>query len=261
MKLISWNVNGIRAAEKKGFISYAIQSGADIICLQETKAHPEQLSDKLRNLPGYQAWFHAANRKGYSGTALYSRYSPRTVTYGLGLSDFDTEGRTLIADYGTFVLYNIYFPNGTASSERLKYKLDFYEAFHRHVLKTREEGLPVVVCGDVNTAHLPVDLARPAENTNVSGFLPEERAFIDRFLASGFDDTFRLFNQEGSQYTWWDMKTRARDRNVGWRIDYFFTSQDLRPLVKNAWIESEKEGSDHCPVGLDLAIHPEEEQS
>ena len=259
MKLVSWNVNGIRAAEKKGFISYAVQSGADIICLQETKARPEQLSEQLLNLPGYQAWFHAANRKGYSGTALYSRYNPRSVTFGLDQPDFDTEGRTLIADYGTFILYNIYFPNGSASPERLKYKLDFYEAFHQHVNETRSEGLPVVVCGDVNTAHQEIDLARPAENVTVSGFLPEERAFIDRFLTSGFDDTFRLFNQEGNQYTWWDMKTRARDRNVGWRIDYFFTSQDLRPLVKNAWIEAEKEGSDHCPVGLELAIHPEEE--
>lgn len=252
MKLISWNVNGIRAAERKGFIEYASASDADIICLQETKARPEQLSEQLLSIPGYTSYFHSAERKGYSGTAIYSKIQPKAVTTGLNQPAFDTEGRTQIADFGAFVLYNIYFPNGAARKERLRYKLDFYEAFHAHVLKTRAAGRPVIVCGDVNTAHEERDLARPAENMTTSGFLPEERAFISRFLASGFDDTFRLFEQAGDFYTWWDMKTRARDRNVGWRIDYFFTSHDLRPSVKAAAIHTDVMGSDHCPISLTL---------
>lgn len=253
MKLISWNVNGIRAAERKGFIDYAVSSDADIICLQEIKALPEQLSPALHHIPGYTAWFNGAERKGYSGTALYSRIQPRRVEHGFGLVEFDREGRVQIADYDDFLLYNIYYPNGAARAERLDYKMRFYEAFHDHVLRQRDAGRSIIVCGDVNTAHQPIDLARPAENEKTSGFLPEERAFIDRFIESGFIDTFRHFSGEPEQYTWWDMKTRARERNVGWRIDYFFVSEDLRPRLAEAGIQSDVMGSDHCPISLEIA--------
>lgn len=252
MKLISWNVNGIRAAERKGFIDFAVRSDADIICLQEIKALPEQLSPALHNIPGYMAWFNGAERKGYSGTALYSRIQPRRVEHGFGIAEFDREGRVQIADYDEFLLYNIYYPNGAARAERLDYKMRFYDAFHKHVLKQRDTGRSIIICGDVNTAHQPIDLARPAENEKTSGFLPEERAFIDRFLSSGFIDTFRHFSSAPEQYTWWDMKTRARERNVGWRIDYFFVSEDLRPRLAGADIQPDIMGSDHCPISLDL---------
>lgn len=252
MKLISWNVNGIRAAEKKGLLSYIAESDADVICLQETKAQPDQLPFTLLTIPGYQAWFVSAERKGYSGTAIYSRCQPLQVETGLGLPEFDLEGRTLILDYGDFLLYNIYYPNGKASEERLDYKLRFYEAFHSHALERVAAGRQVIVCGDFNTAHREIDLARPKENSTVSGFLPIERAFLDRFIASGFVDVFREFNQLPDQYTWWDMKTRARERNIGWRIDYFFVSQGLLPKVSAAFIQPEVQGSDHCPIGLVL---------
>lgn len=254
MKLISWNVNGIRAAEKKGFIDHVLGSKADVFCVQETKAMVEQLSPDLRCIPGYASWFCSAERKGYSGTALYARRSPRSVVTGLGRPDLDREGRTQIADFGSILLYNIYFPNGTARQERLDYKMQFYEAFLRHALEQKANGRSIVVCGDVNTAHERIDLARPDENESVSGFLPQERAFLDRFLSSGFIDTFREFSQEGGHYTWWDYKTRARERNVGWRIDYFFVSEDLRPKLVEAKILGQIPGSDHCPVSLTLDL-------
>jgi exodeoxyribonuclease-3 len=252
MKLISWNVNGIRAAEKKGFVGYMAQSDADVVCLQETKAQFDQLPLTLRHIDGYQAWFNAAERKGYSGTAVYSRIEPLDVAFGLGTPEFDREGRVIIVTFPSFLLYNIYYPNGGASEERLDYKLRFYEAFHRHVLNQAARGRGIVICGDVNTAHREIDLARPKENVGVSGFLPVERAFLDRFVESGFVDTFRLFSQEAGQYTWWDQKTRARERNVGWRIDYFYVSENLRPHVRAAAIHPDVQGSDHCPISLEI---------
>ncbi len=254
MKLISWNVNGIRAAEKKGLLDYLAAVDADVICLQETKAQPDQIPLTLQLVDGYQAWFCSADRKGYSGTAVYSRIAPQRVTYGLDQPEFDQEGRTLILDFPAFRLYNIYYPNGGSGPERLDYKLRFYEAFHAHALAQVAAGRPVVACGDFNTAHREIDLARPKENSTVSGFLPVERAFLDRFIASGFVDSFRLFNQQPGQYTWWDMKTRARERDIGWRLDYFFVSQDLRGQVRDAFIQPAVQGSDHCPVGLVLDI-------
>ena len=250
MKIISWNINGIRAAEKKGLVAYLQASDADVVCLQETKAQPDQLPPTLLSVPDYQVWFNGAERKGYSGTAAYCRRPPVSVATGFGIPEFDTEGRTQILDFQDILLYNIYFPNGGSGPERLDYKMRFYAAFHTHVLAHVAAGRSVVVCGDVNTAHREIDLARPKENSTVSGFLPQERAFLDLFTTSGFIDTFRLFHQEGSQYTWWDQKTRARDRNVGWRIDYFYVSADLLPRIKDAFIQPEIQGSDHCPIGL-----------
>jgi len=253
-KLISWNVNGIRAAEGKGLLDYIAGSGADIVALQETKAMPEQLSDRLKNPPGYYAYFHSAERNGYSGTAVYTKREPLDLRVGLGVDEFDHEGRTMVLTYPEYTLMNIYYPNGGSGEERLDFKLRFYEAFHDLVRRLDREGKPLVICGDVNTAHKEIDLARPKENENTSGFMPVERAFLDRFVESGFTDTFRLFHDEPAQYTWWDMKTRARDRNIGWRIDYFFVNRPLVPCVEDAWVEMHVPGSDHCPIGLKLAF-------
>jgi exodeoxyribonuclease-3 len=253
LKIISWNVNGLRAVYKKGFLDWFLTESPDILCLQETKVAEEQVPPELKDVEGYRSYFTSPGRKGYSGAGLYSKVEPETVKAGFGVKRFDAEGRTLTADFGDFVLFNVYFPNGKASAERLEYKLGFYDAFLKHVRALLEEGRNVIVCGDVNTAHKEIDLTRPKENQHVSGFLPEERAWIDEFLASGFIDTFRAFNGEPGQYTWWDYKTRARDRNVGWRLDYFFVSESLRDRVKDAFILSDVMGSDHCPVGIKLA--------
>lgn len=254
LKLISWNVNGIRAVYKKGFFQWFVSEKPDILCLQETKATADQFPEELQKVEGYNTYFAEAQKKGYSGVALFSVIQPKKVETGFGIERFDTEGRILIAYYDAFVLYNIYFPNGKASKERLHYKMDFYDAFLVHAEKLRKKGMSIVMCGDVNTAHTEIDLARPKENENVSGFLPEERAWIDTFINKGYTDTFRLFIKEGGHYSWWDYKTKARERNIGWRIDYFFVSNDLVPKVKDAFILDKVEGSDHCPVGIVLEI-------
>ena len=252
-KILSWNVNGIRAIEKKGFSDWLIKESPDILCIQETKAQEYQLSDTLRKIQGYFSYFTSAEKKGYSGVAIYSKTEPVTVKHGFGFPEFDSEGRTIIAEYDHFTLFNIYFPNGKASKERLTYKMDFYERFLEHVDTLRNEGKRLIICGDVNTAHKEIDLARPKENETVSGFLPEERAWIDRFIEHGFIDTFRMFNQEQGHYSWWDYKTRARERNIGWRIDYFFISENLKSFISSAFMLSEVMGSDHCPIGIRIA--------
>jgi exodeoxyribonuclease-3 len=254
VRMLSWNVNGLRAVHKKGFLEWFMQEKPDILCLQETKASEEQLPFELRSVPGYSAYFDSAERKGYSGVALYCRMKPQEIRRGLGVERFDSEGRTLAVDFGSFVLFNVYFPNGGMSPERLQFKMDFYDAFLDCIEALRKKGRHIVICGDVNTAHNEIDLARPKENQKVTGFLPEERAWIDRLLAAGYIDTFRLFCAEAGQYTWWDMKTRARERNVGWRLDYFFVSESLRGSVQSAAILPEVPGSDHCPVELTLKI-------
>lgn len=252
MKLLSWNVNGIRAAYKKGFLDWFKTAKPDILCLQETKAMKEQLPDDLLNVNGYTSYFSSAERKGYSGTATYTKINPVKVENGIGIKKFDSEGRFLVTEFDEFILFNIYFPNGKARRERLQYKMDFYESFLKHLKKLLKQGKKIVICGDVNTAHKEIDLARPKPNEKISGFLPQEREWIDKLLKTGFIDTLRVFNQKPEQYTWWDMMTRARDRNVGWRIDYFFISDNLKGNLKNAFILPEVMGSDHCPVGIEL---------
>jgi len=256
VRMISWNVNGLRALLKKGFLDWVGKEKPDILCLQETKASPDQLPGEVTAMAGYEAFFSSAEKKGYSGVATFCRERPAAVETGFGVRKFDGEGRVLITDHGAFVLYNIYFPNGKASGERLAYKMGFYDAFLDHARKTRKKGRHVVVCGDVNTAHREIDLARPRENENVSGFLPQERAWIDRLIESGYVDTLRMFDREPGRYTWWDLKSRARDRNVGWRIDYFFVSSGFAPSVKAAFIMADVMGSDHCPIGIDAAPGP-----
>ncbi|MDI9624678.1 MAG: exodeoxyribonuclease III [Methanothermobacter sp.] len=254
LKIISWNVNGLRAAYRKGFLDWFLSEKPDILCLQEIKANPEQLPRKLRHVEGYRAFFTPAQKKGYSGVALYTKIKPKSLREGFGIKKFDIEGRIQIANFDDFLLYNIYFPNGKMSEERLKYKLEFYDAFLKDVNHEKDQGHNIIACGDFNTAHKEIDLARPKENSNVSGFLPVERAWIDRFIENGYIDTFRVFNKEPGQYTWWSYRTKARERNVGWRLDYFFVNKEFLDKVKKSWILSDVMGSDHCPIGLKIKI-------
>lgn len=254
MRLLSWNVNGIRAAQRKGFVDWVSQIGPDILCIQETKASPEQLSEELTAMPGYHVYFSSAERKGYSGVATYSNVKPQDVAHGLGIEKFDNEGRILRMDYADFTLFNIYFPNGKSSEERLDYKMEFYDAFLEHLGQLKRQGRNVVICGDVNTAHKEIDLARPKPNEKISGFLPVERAWMDQWVSQGYVDTLRMFNQEPGQYSWWDARGGGRSKNVGWRIDYFFVSESMKDKVTGAFIMPDVMGSDHCPIGIDLAI-------
>jgi len=252
MKLISWNVNGIRAICKKGFVDWLADYSPEILCVQETKAQEEQVPKDLMEIEGYYKNFVSAEKKGYSGVAVFSKEKPIRVQKGLGIEKYDSEGRTIVLEFENFVLINIYYPNGKARQERLDYKMGFYNAFYEFANKLKDKGKSLVICGDVNTAHKEIDLARPKPNEKVSGFLPMERQWIDKFLSSGFVDSFREFNTEGENYSWWDYKSGARKRNVGWRIDYFFISENLKPNLKNGFILSDVLGSDHCPVGIEL---------
>lgn len=254
MKIISWNVNGLRAIHKKGNFADILKKDADILCLQETKVEETQLPDEVRAPKGYHAYFsHSKMRKGYSGVAVYSKIKPEKVEEGMGLKDMDQEGRLLVLYFKDFVLLNCYFPNGGGGDVRLKYKLDFYDAFLSFTENLRKKGHKVIICGDVNTAHEAVDLARPKANEKNTGFLPEERAWIDEVIYHGYLDIYRhLHPNTKDVYTYWDMKTSARDRNVGWRIDYFFITPDLLPRVKQATMLTDFYGSDHCPILMEI---------
>ena len=252
--LVSWNVNGIRSAERKGFLSWLVANDYDTVAVQETKvSDPAVLSEALRHPDGYQSYWHGATEKpGYSGVAVFTKEKPKSARADFGPTLLSAEGRVLELDYGDLIFLAVYFPNGKASSGRLKYKLEFYREFLDYLKRLRAAGRSVIFGGDVNTAHREIDLARPRENEKVSGFLPAERAWLDEVEAAGFTDSFRHFSEAAGQYTWWDQKSRARDRNVGWRIDCFFVSHDLLPRLKRAFILSDVLGSDHCPVGIEL---------
>jgi len=252
--MISWNVNGLRAFQKNGGFAWFLQEQPDIFCLQETKARPQQLDESLTAIDGYHVYFASAERKGYSGVALYSKEKPKHVACGFGAERFDSEGRTIVAEYEHFTLLNVYFPNGKSSEERLRYKMDFYEAFLPYIDGIRAQGKNVIVCGDVNTAHKAIDLARPKENETVSGFLPEERAWIEKLIVHGYVDTFRMFHPEPDHYTWWSFRARARERNVGWRIDYFFVNDAFKDHVTSAFILPDVMGADHCPLGIEVDL-------
>jgi exodeoxyribonuclease-3 len=250
MKILSWNVNGIRAADKKGLFDFIKKESPDIFCLQEIKATSVQMPPHLKNFPGYHVFINPAERGGYSGVATFSKEKPTDTRKGFNINRLDKEGRILINEYPSFTLFNIYFPNGKKNKERLDYKMDFYEAFLNDVDNLKSKGKNIIACGDFNTAHKELDLARPKENEKISGFLPIERAWIDKFIEHGYTDTFRYFNKQPNQYSWWDLKTKARQRNVGWRIDYFFVNNEFVPKVKKAFIMHDVMGSDHCPVGI-----------
>ena len=252
MKLYSWNVNGIRASIKKGIVEWINKEQPDIFCTQEIKAQIHQLPESITDISGYTSYWNSAEKPGYSGVSIHSKSKPENYENGMGTEEFDHEGRTLMMKFQNFTLYNVYFPNGQSKEERLKYKLDFYDEFLKKILNKKENGEKIVICGDFNTAHHEIDLARPKENINNSGFLPIEREWIDQLIESGFIDCYREFNQDSGNYTFWDTKTRARDRNIGWRIDYFFIDEQLKPNLISAEIMNNVFGSDHCPIAIEL---------
>lgn len=257
MKLISWNVNGFRAVIKKGFYDFVKIYEPDVLGIQETKVREEQLTEVQQHIPGYDTYFYSAERPGYSGVGVYTRLKPLRVESGFPYGWNDNEGRVLMLEFEKFIFFNIYFPNGQKDEIRLQYKLDFYDFCLEYFEKLRKDsGKGLVICGDYNTAHHPIDLARPKENEKTSGFLPIERAWMDRFEEHGYVDTFRhLHPDEKDRYSWWSYRARARVNNVGWRIDYFYVTPDLLPYVKNADILDQVEGSDHCPVLLELEFN------
>lgn len=255
LRIVSWNVNGIRAVMKKGFEDSLARLNADIVALQETKIQEAQLTGAMRRVDDYEAYFsHATVKKGYSGVALYTRVKPVQVNHGIGVAQFDNEGRILEMNLGDTILFNVYFPNGQMSEARLQYKLDFYEAFFDYADDCRNRGYSVIVSGDFNTAHNEIDLKNPAANAKRSGFLRIERDWLDRLVDRGYVDTFRALYPDTVKYSWWTYRFNARQNNAGWRIDYFFVSRDLfeSGRVKDAFIDNSIYGSDHCPVGLVL---------
>jgi exodeoxyribonuclease III len=252
VRIYSWNVNGLRAIEKKGFIDWIKEEQPDILCIQETKIQKEQINDKLNNIEGYKSYFSCAERKGYSGVAIYTKEEPISVSYGIGIEKFDSEGRILICEYDNFMLFNIYFPNGQSSEERLSYKLEFYDALFKYCDNLKDKGKKLIICGDYNTAHKEIDLKNPKANSKTSGFLPIEREWIDNIIKRGYIDTFRYFHPDEVKYSWWSYRFNARKNNAGWRIDYHFVSDNMKDDIIDAEILNEVTGSDHCPVVLIL---------
>lgn len=250
-KLVCWNVNGIRAVEKKGFVHTLQNLEADIFAVQETKAQPDQLSEQLRQVDGYESFWHSAEKKGYSGVGVYTRLKPVAVHCGMGIREFDAEGRVLTLEYSDFFLINIYYPNAGEGLKRLDYKLAFNRAIQTYAGKLAKKKT-VVMCGDFNVAHKEIDLKNPKNNEKNAGFTPEERSGMDRLVASGFVDTFRMFNQEPGHYTWWSYRFSARAKDIGWRIDYFCVDKNSTKRVRSASILKDIRGSDHCPIQMEL---------
>ena len=263
-KIVSWNINGYRSitgqnpsrrydkiTNNNTLFEYIEREKPDILCLQETKANEEQIDSELRTPEGYHSIYNSAkNKKGYSGVALFTKIKPKNVLFGFGEKRFDDEGRIIVAEFDDFFLLNIYFPKGYVDHERLYYKLDFHDYIYDYLKSLN--GKNIIVSGDYNTAHKEIDLARPKQNTGTSGFLPEERKKLDELIEMGYVDTFRLFTKEGGHYTWWSQRGRARENNVGWRIDYHFVSNPLKNKVKNSYHQPEQTGSDHCPIVLEI---------
>lgn len=252
MNIYSWNVNGLRAVSKKGFFEFINSENPDILCIQETKLQLDNLSEEIKNINGYYSYFSCAEKKGYSGVATYTKEKPISVKHGIGIEKFDSEGRILIIEFADFILFNIYFPNGQKDEERLKYKLDFYDAILDYLNKLKAENKKLIVCGDYNTAHNEIDIKNAKANEKYSGFLPIERAWIDKFISQGYADTFRSIHKDVVKYSWWSYRFKARERNAGWRIDYFFVTENLMKNIKSAEILNEVMGSDHCPVTISL---------
>lgn len=251
MKVTTWNVNGLRAVIGKGFHQWAQKDAADVLCLQEIKTRPDQIDAELRELPGYQSYWNPAQRPGYSGVASFIRSNGVTVQYGLGVEEYDAEGRVIQMDLGEdILLYNIYFPNGQRSHERVDFKLAFYKTLLEQCTALHAQGKKIIITGDFNTAHNEIDLANPKQNAKTSGFLPEERVWIDTYLANGFEDAYRTLYPDRVEYTWWTYISNARQRNVGWRLDYYLVSNDFMPRVKDVIIQTDVYGSDHCPVSI-----------
>ena len=251
MKLISWNVNGVRASAKKGLLEFMRKARADVICLQETKASPQDLTH-LAWPRGYEVFWNSAEKKGYSGTAIFTRVKPRNLSLGIGIAEHDREGRVITAEFDDFTLVNVYQPNSQRGLLRLKYRTESWDADFLAYLQRLNGSKPVLFCGDLNVAHAEIDLANPKSNRRNAGFTDEERQNFSRLLEAGYVDTFREFEKRGGHYTWWSQFADCRKRNVGWRVDYFVASERLRPSLKRAWILPDVMGSDHCPVALEL---------
>jgi len=257
IRLVSWNVNGMNAVMKYGFQQSVETLNADIVALQETKLQEAKLTDDMRDLSGYRSyWSFSTRKKGYSGVAVYTRTVPQRVARGIGIPEFDEEGRVLELDFGDFVFFNVYFPNGQMSDERLRFKLDFYERFFEYAGRYKDAGRSLVITGDYNTAHNEIDLKNPRANQDTSGFLRIERDWLDRIVSMGYVDTFRYFHPDTVQYSWWTYRFKARERNAGWRIDYFFVSREMieQGKIVSAFIADDIYGSDHCPVGLVMQV-------
>lgn len=255
LRVYSWNVNGIRAATKKGLDAWIRESNAEIIGLQEVRAQAEAIPDEIQAIDDYHHHYVAAERKGYSGVGLLSRRAPDRLDTSLGEERFDSEGRLQVARFGRLIVANGYFPNGSGknrSNDRVPYKLDWYRALFEQVERWRRGGYRVLVMGDYNTAHREIDLARPKDNRKTSGFLPEECAELDRWIEAGWVDTFRAFESGPGHYSWWSQRFGVREKNIGWRIDYVLASPSAMPFVRHAFIEPDTRGSDHCPIGVDL---------
>lgn len=265
MKIITWNINGYRSITGQNkrksnnhlpeniLFDFIARENPDIICLQETKSEPSQISPELLAPPGYNYFYNWSKaKKGYSGVVTFTKFEPKQIELNIGKEKFDIEGRIVQTEFDDWVLLNIYFPNGTSGRHRVDYKLEFYDAIFDYTNRLRDKGKKIIMTGDYNTAHKEIDLARPKENQQTSGFLPEEREKLDWMQDNGWVDTFRMFTSEGGHYTWWDQVTRARERNVGWRIDYFWVTNDLTAKIANCYHLPEQMGSDHCPVVLEL---------
>ena len=248
MKFVSWNVNGIRAVLKKGFLDFAADAGADVICLQETRAEPDQVA---LDLPGYRPFWHPAEKKGYSGTLVLSRLEPLAATLGIGFARHEGEGRAITLEFPGYLLTTVYTPNAQRGLTRLDYRMEWDRDYLRF-LNGLEKRKPVIFCGDLNVAHKEIDLANPKSNVKNAGFTPEEREGFDRIIRAGFIDSFREFNREPGHYTWWSQMGNARAKNIGWRIDYFCISRSLRPRLGAASIHADVMGSDHCPIAMEL---------
>jgi exodeoxyribonuclease-3 len=252
MDIYSWNVNGLRAISGKGFFEFISDKSPDILCIQETKLQEDKLTDELKNIEGYYSNFSFAEKKGYSGVATYSKEKPLSVKHGIGVEKFDSEGRVLITEFHDFILFNIYFPNGQKDEERLNYKMEFYDILLDYLNVLKSDGKKLIICGDYNTAHNEIDIKNAKANEKYSGFLPIERAWMDKFILEGYVDTFRKLHPEEVKYSWWSYRFKAREKNVGWRIDYFFITENLIDKINSAEILNEVMGSDHCPIKIGL---------
>jgi exodeoxyribonuclease-3 len=252
MKIITYNINGLRAALKKGFLDWVKATDADIICLQEIKSTPDQVDLSLFHNLGYETFWHPATKKGYSGVATFSRVKPNNVCIGCGIEKYDFEGRVIRLDFNDFSLMNVYMPSGSSGETRQAFKMEWLDDFFEYIHQVKKEYPGLVVCGDFNICHRPIDIHNPKSNANSSGFLPEEREWMEKFFDSGFVDAFRHFNQEPHNYTWWSYRTNARTRNLGWRIDYHAVTNELKNRLGRTVILKEAHHSDHCPILLEI---------
>lgn len=250
MNIITYNVNGLRAATTKGFPQWLSETNPDVVCIQETKLQPEQFPAEAYEALGYKCYLYSAVKKGYSGVAILTKKEPDRVVYGMGIEAYDNEGRMIRADYGDLSVISVYHPSGSSGDERQDFKMQWLADFQNYILELRKERPNLVICGDYNICHTAIDIHDPKGNAKNSGFLPEEREWMTDFLNQGFTDTYRLLNPEVQKYTWWSYRFKARSKNKGWRIDYCMVNDELIPRVKSAWIDNEAVHSDHCPTGL-----------